>query len=206
RVVLYPDRSRISAPMHMSEEEVRVFVVSKMGWIKKHRAEFAAQGTVTKPEFKDGAVHYVFGKKYLLKLIDASGPPAVVPCADGTLEMRVKNGTGKRQMENIMDGWYREILKAKVPEFVAKWEIKTGLKVKEWGVKKMKTRWGTCNTRAARIWLNMELAKRPVESLDYVVLHEILHIAECNHGRRFKALMNRYMPEWKIIRKKLKYI
>ncbi len=205
RLVVSPGTGvRVTAPWLMSEEKIRGFVASKISWIKKHLAKYAGQKPPVKKQYVNGETHPLFGKKYPLQVIDSSGSGGVYLRNDGVLEFKARKGISRKKKADAMDKWYRKVMKDRTPEYILKWQNITGLKVNSWGIKSMKTRWGTCNTRAARIWLNLELVKWPEEWLDYVVLHEILHLKERGHGKVFKALLGRYLPEWKAVKKQMR--
>jgi predicted metal-dependent hydrolase len=209
RLVIYPGAGmavRVSAPLHIPQETIKKFVESKMPWIKKHLAKYAGQRPYVRKLYNDGENHQFFGREYSLRVMDTAGRAGVALRKDGILELKGPAAMSRKDRAGIIDNWYRKSLKEKCPEYILKWEKITGLKVNGWGIKAMKTRWGTCNTRTARIWLNLELVKWPEEWLDYVVLHEILHLKERNHGKGFKALLDRYMPGWKKIKLQLSAI
>ena len=119
------------------------------------------------------------------------------------IDLYVKEGNNETQRKNVMTSWYRQQLKQDIPQLIAKWEPIINVEVKDWGVKQMKTKWGTCNTQAKRIWLNLELAKKARHCLEYVVVHEMVHLLERSHGERFVALMNRFMPNWRFYKDEL---
>ncbi len=195
---VYPPhgRVRVSAPESMALDTIRVFVISKLAWIKKQQKKLHAQAREAPREFITRESHYFNGERYLLNVIETKGA-AWVKQQHSTLDLYVRPGASRERKSAILDGWYREQLKQKLPPLIAKWEDKMGVKVNEFGIKKMKTRWGTCNTKAHRIWLNLELAKKPAECLEYVVVHEMVHLLEPSHNNRFVALMDRFMPKWK---------
>jgi len=195
---VYPPhgRVRVSAPESMALDTIRVFVISKLTWIKKQQQKLNAQAREAPREFVTRESHYFNGKRYLLNVIEDKGA-ARVELKHSTIELYARPGASREKKSTILDGWYRQQLKQTLPPLIEKWEKKMGVKMNEFGIKKMKTRWGTCNTKARRIWLNLELAKKPAECLEYVVVHEMVHLLERSHNNRFVALMDQFMPKWR---------
>lgn len=201
---VYPPngRVRLAAPLRMDLETIRVYAVNKLGWIKKQQEKFRAQERESPREFLSKESHYYLGTRYLLKVLEKDAPPEII-LKHKTMEMRVRPDTSLKKRRAIMDEWYRARLKELVPEVIAKWEKVMGVAVKEFAVKKMRTRWGTCNPEAGRIWLNLELAKKPFQCIEYIVVHEMVHLLERNHNDAFIAYMNHFLPEWKDLRQEL---
>jgi len=199
RLGIYPPdgQVRITSPLKIDDETIRLFVISKLRWISKNQAKFSGQPRQSAKEYVSGESHYFKGDRYLLNVI-YHGTVAKVAIANPThLDLYVRHGSIREQREQVLNNWYRQQLKAELPRLIAKWEQIIGVRTNDWGVKKMKTRWGTCNPQAKRIWLNLELIKKPPHCLEYVVLHELVHLLERNHGDRFKAYMTQFMPNWK---------
>lgn len=195
---------RISAPKKMTNEAIRIFALSKISWIKKHRAKFENQEKIPELEYISGEGHYYFGQLYILNVIYQSSNRAKVEIRNKSyIDLYVKEGTNKEKRRDIIKEWYRKELKSIIPSLIEKWEKIMGVTVEEWGVKQMKTRWGTCNPRAKRIWLNLELVKKPYHCLEYIIVHEMAHLIERGHGERFKAIMDKYYPNWRDINKEL---
>jgi len=196
---VYPPRGRVrvAAPLRVSDDAVRLAVIGKLGWIKRQRARFEAQPRQSAREMVSGESHYFLGRRYRLRVIQRAGAGTVELRNKSTLELRVWPETGAGQRNRILHQWYRQRLKELIPPLIEKWQAALGVTVAEWGVKKMKTRWGTCNIEARRIWLNLELAKKPVQCLEYIVVHELVHLIERNHNDRFISLMNRHLPNWR---------
>ncbi|MFH0920181.1 MAG: SprT family zinc-dependent metalloprotease [Fibrobacterota bacterium] len=192
-----PDgRVRVSAPFRMSHGAIRLAVEEKLAWIKRHRARFEGLPRQIKRELVNGENHFFLGQPYCLQITEHTGNPRVV--VNGTnLDIRIRPGSSIKQRERVLLEWYRRQLKARVPPLLKKWEAAMGVRTAGWNIKKMKTKWGTCNVSTRRIWLNLELAKRPVECLENIIVHELAHLIERNHGPRFTALMDRYLPHWK---------
>ncbi|MDB9447971.1 M48 family metallopeptidase [Anabaena sp. CS-542/02] len=197
-LAVYPpdERVRIATPLHINDESVRLFAVSKLAWIKKHQKKFKSQERQLTTEFVSGESHYFQGKLYLLNLIYYQGSPKVEVRNNTYIDLYVREGSNQTQRQQVIMSWYRQQLKQEIPPLIAKWENNIGVTVNQWGVKLMKTKWGTCNIQAKRIWLNLELAKKDKKYLEYVIVHEIVHLLERHHGERFVSLMNKFMPNW----------
>ena len=199
RLGVYPPsgRVRVSAPLHVHDAEVRAMVISRLKWIRRHQAQFEGLPPQTVYDMVTGEDHYYQGQRYTLQVIEVKALPKVVLNGNATLELYARPGTDVARRTAILDGWYRRQLKALLPGLIARWQPVLGVEVAAWGVKKMKTRWGSCNTSARRIWLNLALARKPPQCLEYVVVHELVHLLEPNHNARFKALMDRFLPHWR---------
>ena len=202
---VYPPagRIRVATPLHINDEAVRLFIISKLAWIKRHQAKYAGQERQSAREFISGESHYYQGHRYLLNVTYRNAPPAVNIRNNKIMDLFVRPGSDTAERERILTNWYRRQLKEAIPPLIAKWEPIMGVEVAEWGVKQMKTRWGTCNIRARRIWLNLELAKKPVHCLEYIVVHEMVHLLERLHNERFRAYMSRFLPLWEYYRDEL---
>ena len=188
-------RVTISAPSRMSLDTIRVFAISKLSWIKQQQRKLQEQERETPREYLDRESHYVWGKRYLLKVIEADQPPSV-ELSHSRMVLRVRPGTDQAKRQVILEEWYREQVKQAVPPLVAKWEPLIGVKVARIFVQRMKTKWGSCNHHAHTVRLNTDLAKKPRECLEYLVVHELVHLLEPTHNARFIALMNQFMPKW----------
>lgn len=201
---VYPPngRVRLAAPLRMDLDTIRVYAVNKLGWIKKQQEKFQGQIREAPREFLTKESHYYLGARYMLKVQEMDAPPKII-LKHNTLEMRVRPDTSVRKRQTLLDEWYRARLKELVPEIITKWEKVMGVAVKEFAVKKMRTRWGTCNPEAGRIWLNLELAKKPFPCIEYIVVHEMVHLLERSHNDTFIAHMNHFLPEWKELRQEL---
>lgn len=204
-LAVYPPngRVRIAVPLRINDEAVRLFAISKLAWIQRQQAKFAAQERQSAREFVSGESHYYQGNRYLLNVIYRTGTPTVTIRNNKIMDLYVRPGSDTPERDRILTAWYRQRLKEEIPPLIAKWEPIMGVQVAEWGVKHMKTRWGTCNISARRIWLNLELIKKPVHCLEYVVVHEMVHLLERHHNERFTAYMNRFMPLWQHYRQEL---
>lgn len=201
--VLPPDgKVRVSAPMHLSDESIAMFVRTKLGWIKKQQEKFALQPRQSEREFISGETLYVFGKQFFLRVMYSyKGNSLVLNGNEAVLTVR-KESTA-RQREAFVNEWYRDLLKEKISIYLPKWEQITGLYCDSWQTKYMTTRWGTCNTNTRKIWFNLQLAKKPIECLEYVILHELAHLKVKNHGKDFIAILDMYMPYWRETKKLL---
>ena len=196
-------RVRIAAPENMDEEAIRLFAISKLSWIKKRRKEFDTQERQSVREFLSGESHYFMGSRYLLNVIESSEKQRIELRNKKYMDLYVRPGHIKEKRERIVSQWYREELKHLIPEYIKKWENTIGVTVNEWGVKLMKTKWGTCNEQDKRIWINLELAKKNPRCLEYIIVHEMVHLLERHHNDRFKAHMDEFLPNWKSIRDEL---
>ncbi len=201
---VYPPtgRVRISAPSRMSLDTIRVFAFSKLNWIKKKRENIRNQKREMPREYLDGENHCLWGKRYPLSLAKRERAPTV-ELTHSRMILTVRAGTDKSAKAAIVARWYREQVKAAVWPLIEKWEPILGVSVNRLFVRQMKTRWGSCNPRARTIRLNTELAKKPVEFLEYIVVHEMVHLLEPSHNANFVALMDRFMPRWQFFRQNL---
>jgi len=204
-LAVYPPsgRVRVAAPLRVNDEAVRLFTISRLAWIKRQQAKFEGQERQSAREYVSGESHYYQGNRYLLNVMYHEGSPAVIIRNNKTMDLYVLTGSDTAARERILITWYRRRLKEEIAPLIAKWEAIIGVQVEQWGVKQMKTRWGTCNIEAQRIWLNLELIKKPVHCLEYIIVHEMIHLLERHHNERFIGYMNRYMPLWQIYREEL---
>jgi predicted metal-dependent hydrolase len=187
---------RVSAPHGLKDDAVGQFVTSRLDWIVRKQERIAKQDHQPRGELVTGEMHPVEGELYPLEVIARNGQ-AVVELSAGKLLLRAKPGTSRTRLQASLDRWYRRRLRAAIPPLIEKWQPIIGVEVAEWHIKKMKTRWGTCNREARRIWINLELAKRPAGQLEYIVVHEMVHMLERLHNARFKSLMDRFLPSWR---------
>ena len=197
---VYPPggRVRVAAPLRLDDDAVRLAVISRLAWIRRKRAEFQGQDRQSRREFVTGESHYFEGRRYRLDVIESTGPTGIRLRDNAWLEMRVRHDTARGAREAILYRWYRARLRERIPEMVATWEPRIDVTVAGWRIRRMKTRWGTCNPEAGRIWLNSELAKKPVSCLEYVVVHEMIHLIEPGHTDRFRGILDRVMPGWQL--------
>ncbi|HHY77871.1 MAG TPA: M48 family metallopeptidase [Clostridiales bacterium] len=192
---------QITAPRRTRDEEIWDFALSKLAWIKRHRSKYQEVQPVK--EYVSGEKHLFKGQEYLLNVI-YTDKKQKVEIHNNQIDLYIKEGSTREQRERVMREWYRSWLKEEIPKLIEKWEQIIGVKVDFFGVKLMKTRWGTCNPDTKRIWINLELAKRKPRCLEYIVVHELVHLLERYHNKRFYAYMDQYLPHWKEIRKELK--
>ena len=204
-LAVYPPNGhvRVAVPDNVTDDNVRLAVVSKLSWIKKQQQDFKEQPRQTERKYISGECHYYFGKRYRLEVIEREGKPEVRHLRSGKLKLFVKPDTSVVTKEKLITEWYRGQLKETIPSLLEKWQPKVGKKAADWGIKKMRTKWGSCNIEQRRIWLNLELAKKPLECLEYIVVHELIHLHERNHNERFKMLMDTLLPNWQARRKLL---
>ncbi|WP_420633075.1 M48 family metallopeptidase [Candidatus Palauibacter sp.] len=198
-VGVYPPegRVRVAAPLRLDDDAVRLAVISRLAWIRRRRDEFQRQDRQSQREFVSGESHYFEGRRYRLDVVVSDGPTATRLRNAGWIEMRIRPDTGRDAREAMLYHWYRGRLRERIPDIVAKWEPRVGVTVADWRIRRMKTRWGTCNREAGRIWLNSELAKKPVSCLEYVVVHEMVHLIERGHNERFRSILDRVLPNWR---------
>ena len=201
---VYPPtgRVRLAAPARMKLDTIRLFAISKLGWIKQQQRKLREQERESPREYLNRESHYVWGRRVLLKLVEAD-VPASVQLRHSKLLLSVRPGTDEAAREAIVSNWYRQILKAEMTPLIAAWEPRLKVKVSRFYVQHMKTKWGSCNPTASTLRLNTELAKKPKACLEYVVVHEMSHLLEPTHGPRFLALMDRFMPAWREARELL---
>ena len=201
---VYPPQGkvRIAAPLRMGMDTIRVFALSKLAWIRKQQEKLRAQERETPREYLDRESHYYRGRRYLLKVVEHDGVPGV-ELKHSTLILKVRPGADAAKRQQVIDEWYRQRLKDEAAPLIAKWEKAMGVSVGRARVQKMKTRWGSCNPLTRSILINLELAKKPGECLEYIVVHELAHLLEPTHNSRFSALMDRFQPKWKFCRDEL---
>jgi len=205
RLTVYPTdgRVRVAAPLRTDDESVRRAVVSRIRWIRKHQARFRAQEDQSAREMVSGESHFVAGRRYRLDVVETVGAASVRTIDDTTLQLRIPPGASAADRAVALDRWYRRRLHAQISELISKWAPIVGVEVAEWRIKKMKTRWGSCNCVARRLWFTLELAKRPPACVEYVVVHELVHLLERRHDAHFKELMDSFLPAWRLDRSEL---
>lgn len=204
-VGVYPPngRVRVAAPHRLDDDAVRLAVISRLAWIRRRRGEFEGQERQSRRELVTGESHYFEGRRYRLDVIEHAGPPAVRLLNNRTMQLCVRRGAGRDMREAVLRRWYRHRLRDRLPALVAKWEPRVGVRVSDVRIRRMKTRWGSCNPDAGRIWLNLELAGKPATCTEYILVHEMVHFLERRHGERFRALMDGLMPQWRLHREVL---
>lgn len=201
---VYPPngRVRIAAPTRMSLDTIRVFAISKLDWIKRQQKKLREQERETPREYLNRESHYLWGKRYLLTVWEDNEAPSI-ELKHSRILLRVRPRTSEERKQALFEEWYREQLKKAVLLLIAKWQPLIGVTVNRFFVQRMKTKWGSCNSTARHIRLNTELAKKPLECLEYIVVHEMGHLLEPTHSRRFIALMDHVMPKWPFYREVL---
>ena len=201
-VGVYPPngRVRVAAPLYLDDDAVRLAVITRLGWIRRQQAGFAQQDRQSQRELVSGESHYFEGRRYRLNVLECSGRPPVCLTNNTTLTLRVRPGSDRAVREAALYRWYRRQLRVRLPALLAKWEPRIGVRVGEVRIKKMKTCWGSCNQEAGRVWLNLELAKKQPSCLEYILVHEMVHLIERRHNDRFRDLMDRHMPQWRMHR------
>ncbi len=204
-LAVYPPngRVRVAVPLAVSDEAARLAIIDKLGWIKRQRTQFEEQPRQSEREMVTGESHYVQGRRYRLDVMEHNAPPEIHVRGNSILELRVRPGTSREKRESVLYEWYRQLLKAEIPPLIEKWEPIMDVDVLDWRVRKMKTKWGSCRIETGRIWLNLELAKKPHSCLEYIVVHEMVHLLERRHNDRFKAYMDRFIPQWRLYRDEL---
>src|SRR5882672_10454968 len=195
-------RVRISAPERMDIDKIRIFAISKLDWIKRHQTGFRNQDRETPREYLDRESHYLWGRRYLLRIHEMDAPPEL-RLSPGKMHLRIRPRTGEDKRHAIIAEFYRDQVRAEAPPLMEKWGRLLGVAVDRLYVRQMKTKWGTCNPRARSIRLNTELAKKPKHCLEYIVVHEMVHVLEPSHNVRFVALMDTVLPNWRFCREQL---
>jgi len=192
----------ISAPLHMKDEAIELFIHTKIGWIKSQQEKCNARSRQSKMEYVSGETIYVWGKQFFLQVHYSHKGNSLVLDGDNAMLTVRKESTVKQRGAYVHE-WYRGLLKAEIEEKLPRWEKITGLYADSWQTKYMITRWGTCNTKTKKLWFNPQLAKKSPECLDYLILHELAHLKVINHNKQFAAILDSYMPSWREIKKKL---
>ncbi len=187
---------RVSAPLKLSLQQIRHQLEAKREWLHTQRARLQAQPVISAPLMQNGESHYFLGKAYTLNVVESS-KPAQLKLKDNILLLSAKLHTTEVTKLACLKRWYQVQMQALIPHLIDKWEPVIGVTVKTWGIKTMKTRWGSCNTRAHRIWLNLSLIQKPIVCLEYVLVHEMVHLLEASHNARFYQLMDQFMPQWR---------
>lgn len=202
---VYPPsgRVRVAAPHRLSDEAIRLAVVSRLGWIRRQQVRFEQQCRQSDRDFVTGETEYFQGRRYRLDAEERDSRSSVEIKNRTTVRLLTPSGTSREERKTVFNRWYRDRLREQLPGLLAKWEPKVGVKVADVRIRRMKTRWGSCNAVARRIWLNLELAKKSVGCLEYILVHEMVHLVERHHNERFRELMDRVMPSWRIRRDEL---
>ena len=195
---VYPPlgRVRVAAPSRLDDDQVRLAIVQRLPWIKRQREQLQTAERQSIREMVTGESHYLWGSRYRLKVVERPGRAPVEVDGDRLL-LYVPEATATDRRRELLDRWYREELRRALPTLIAKWAPKLGVPTPKWSIRRMKTKWGSCNRETGHIWFNVELAKKHPESLEYLVVHELTHLLERGHGPRFVALMDSALPDWR---------
>ena len=196
-------RVRVTSPEHMKDDAIRTLIATRLPWIKKQQAKFAGQERQTKRDYVSGESYYFFGKRYRLEIIIKDDVPTVFLKGKDKIILQVRPHSSVAKRREVMTEWYRKQLYPIVEELIIKWQKKIGADATNWSIKQMRTRWGTCNHKRARILINLELVKKPIACVEYVVAHELLHLVEKKHNDKFVTLMSKYLPKWRSIKDEL---
>lgn len=191
---------RVAAPEAMTETAIRMAVIHRIPWIRRQQASFIQQARQSTREMISGETHYLWGRRYRLEILELDAAKNFTPnvkLKGGKLVLSVNTGTSTTDRLKLLNEYYRTRLKARIPTMITKWSEQLNVTVKSWQVQKMKTKWGSCNSKESRILLNLELAKKPLPCLEYIIVHELLHFKERQHNDRFKALLDTQMPDWR---------
>lgn len=202
---VYPPggRVRVAAPRRLDDEAVRLAIISRLAWIRRQQDRFEQQVRQSERELVTGESLYFEGRRYRLDVIEQDSTPTVRVTTATTMALRVRAGTSAEERQALLSRWYRERLREQLPGLLDKWQPRVGVTVTEVRIRRMKTLWGSCNASALRIWLNSELAKKPEACLEYILVHEMVHLLERHHNERFRELMDSLMPTWRMRREEL---
>lgn len=199
-----PDgRVRVAAPLKFGDEAVRLAVVTRMSWIKRQAAKFEGQARQSARRYVSGETHYFLGHAYRLRLVELVGPGRVKRKSPRSIDLFVPPGSDLKQREGVYLRWCRAELRERAAPLIDKWSKVIGVTPSAWGIRRMKTKWGSCNIDAKRVWLNLELIKKPPHCLEYVIVHELTHFRERHHSAHFVAQMDKLMPRWRLVREEL---
>lgn len=200
---VYPNgQVKLSAPLYMNQETLRSFLISKLDWIKQKQRKFQNQQRETPRDCNNRESHYVWGRQYLLKVIEHNASPKIV-LSHSEMRLYIRAESSQDYIQTVIDEWLRQELKKALPPLLEKWQPIMGVQVKKFFIQKMKTRWGSCNYTQGNVRFNSELARKPPECLEYVVVHELVHLLEPSHNASFHSLMSQFMPNWKLIKAEL---
>lgn len=201
---VYPPQGkvRIAAPLRMDLGTIRVFAASKISWIKQQQHKLQNQARESPREYIDRESHYLWGKRYLLKVVEQDAPPNV-QLQHSAMVLSVRPGADEDKKQSVLGEWYRRQMKKEIHLLLEKWAPHMGVEIPSFIVRKMKTKWGSCTPASKSILINLELAKKPAECLEYIVLHELTHLLEPTHNSRFVGLMTQFMPKWQLHRDEL---
>jgi predicted metal-dependent hydrolase len=200
--VLPPEgKVRVSAPLQLSDTAIRMAVVKRIAWIRQQQADFAAQPRQSEREMCTGETHYLWGRGYRLDITTAE--QVSVKLKAGRIVLAIKAPVDSDKRQELLHSWYRQLLRKRIEPLMQHWQERLGVSVNFVGIKRMKTKWGSCNASTGRIWLNLELVKKPPECLEFIIVHELVHLLERHHNEKFKALMHKHLPKWPEYRRTL---
>lgn len=205
-VAVYPPDGhvRVSAPQHLDDETLRLAVIDRLAWIRRQQRTLRGQPRESKREMVTGETHYLWGRRYRMRVkVSSEDRPGVQIEGKSMLVLTVGPESDRDTRERTLTEWYRRRLKDAAGPLVDAWAAELNLDVVEWRIRKMRTKWGSCNAEAGRIWINLELAKKPPPCLDYIVVHEMLHLVEPEHNARFEQFLDDAMPNWRTHRDEL---
>lgn len=197
---VYPPngRVRVAVPISVSNDAVRLAVIGKLGWIGRQRRKFLKQPRQSRREMVSGESHYFLGRRHRLRVVEIEGSVAQsVKKRPAIIELNVRSGTATKYRRALLDGWYREQLREIARRLIQTWQTRLGVEPADWGIRRMKTKWGSCSAPSRRIWLNLELAKVPASCIEYVVVHELVHLMVPRHDARFESQMDHALPDWR---------
>ena len=188
---------RVAVPHHVTDERVRLAIISKLAWIRRQQADFNQQPRQTEREMINGESHYLWGRQYRLEVIEQVGKHRIEVKGKSKFRLYVQAGTSADNRLVVLNNWYREQLKVKIDELIEHWSPIIKRKPKSCGIRKMKTKWGSCNIETKRILFNLELVKKPPECLEYILVHELVHLLVRHHNERFRKHMDTFLPKWR---------
>lgn len=201
---VYPPlgRVRVAAPQRLDDDQVRLAVIQRLPWIKRQREQMKAAPRQSEREMVTGESHYVWGTRRRLKVVERPGRAHIETDGD-RLVLYATAPSSPEQRREALDRWYRAQLRSAIPDLLSKWEATLDVTVPKWTIRRMKTKWGSCNRETRHLWFNAELAKKHPDCLEYIVVHELMHYFERNHGERFIKLMDSHLPHWRSLRDQL---
>jgi len=194
---------RIAVPLAVSDDAVRAAIAGRLPWIRRQQASFERQARESPREMVNGESHWYLGRRFLLRVAEAPGRSGVKLLNRSTMELRCRPGADTRERAAVLERWYRGRLREFAGPMLDAFALVVGVEVADWRIKRMKTKWGSCNATDRRIWLNLELAKKPAPCVEYIVVHELAHLVERHHDRRFQSLLDEHLPRWRFLRAEL---
>ena len=195
---VYPPigRVRLSAPVYSNDEKIRLFIVSKIPWIRKNQRKFKDKERLSQPQFISRESHYIGAKRYLLEVSVNELNKNQIILGKNKIKLYLKEHYTLEKRQEIFESWLRKNLRSRIEPVLQKWENRMGLFCSEWKIKKMKTKWGSCNEEAKRLWFNLELMKVDDNCLEYVIVHELAHLKHKHHNKYFFNTLSKFIPDW----------